>query len=67
MFFAPGGLQQGIARRGGAELAVLAMLGGERFLGPGGCGGFRLNADAVERRRGGAGALQRFLRAAEGG
>lgn len=42
------------------------MLGGERFLTPGRSGGFGLNADAIERRGGCAGALERFLRAAEG-
>ncbi|ATY31601.1 hypothetical protein CVN68_06135 [Sphingomonas psychrotolerans] len=54
----------GIARRNDTELAPLAVLGGYGFLRPS-CGGcFGLNADAVERRGGCAGTLERFLRAA---
>jgi hypothetical protein len=49
---------------GSAELSLFAMLGGGRFLRPGGRGGFREDTDAVERRGGCAGALERFLRAA---
>jgi hypothetical protein len=42
------------------------MIGGQRFLRPGGRGSFGLNADALELRGGCASTLQRFLRTAKG-